>query len=90
MFGTPYRTMKKPEVVVADKPGKILPGVYFLCVKYKTMPALKKNGTARKTRATRVMTRAMHAKRTNAAKRAWATKRAAKKGGRRSTTRRFW
>jgi hypothetical protein len=56
------------------------------------MPALKKNGTARKPRATRVMTRAMHAKRTNAAKRAWNTKRAKKaaKGGRRSTTRRFW
>ena len=55
------------------------------------MPALKKNGTARKTRVNRMMTRAMHAKRTNAAKRAWNTKRAAKKGGRRrSTLRRFW
>jgi hypothetical protein len=58
------------------------------------MPALKKNGTARKTRAHRMMTRAMHAKRTNAAKRAWNTKRAKKangaKGGRRATSRRFW
>jgi hypothetical protein len=56
------------------------------------MPALKKNGTARKTRVNRMMTRAMHAKRTNAAKRAWNTKRAKKaaKGGRRATSRRFW